>query len=110
MAGTINPNLYLFVCHTPFLLRIKPIEDGQHLPPPTLAERVEAARRHLEMSLEWKGDHAGIVEMRRHYGNYFKGLPRFKEYKKVLLTSYEKEEVFSTLALISDIYSAEVPA
>lgn len=86
------------------------IQTGQHLPPPTLAERVEAARRHLEMSLEWKGDHAGIVEMRRHYGNYFKGLPRFKEYKKVLLTSYEKEEVFSTLALISDIYSAEVPA
>ena len=86
------------------------IQTGQHLLPPTLAERVEAARRHLEMSLEWKGDHAGIVEMRRHYGNYFKGLPRFKEYKKVLLTSYEKEEVFSTLALISDIYSAEVPA
>ena len=52
------------------------IQTGQHLPPPTLAEQVEAARRHLEMSLEWKGDHAGIVEMRRHYGNYFKGLPR----------------------------------
>ena len=86
------------------------IQTGQHLPPPTLAERVEAARRHLEMSLEWKGDHAGIVEMRRHYGNYFKGLPRFKEYKKVLLTSYEKDEVFSTLALISEIYSVEVPA
>ena len=85
------------------------IQTGQHLPPPTLAERVEAARRHLEMSLEWKGDHAGIVEMRRHYGNYFKGLPRFKEYKKVLLTSYEKDEVFSTLALISEIYSVEVP-
>jgi nifR3 family TIM-barrel protein len=86
------------------------IQTGQRLPPPTLAERVEAARRHLEMSLEWKGDHAGVVEMRRHYGNYFKGLPRFKEYKKVLLTSYEKEEVISTLARISDIYSAEVPA
>lgn len=86
------------------------IQTGQHLPPPTLAERVEAARRHLEMSLEWKGDHAGIVEMRRHYGNYFKGLPRFKEYKKVLLTSYEKDEVFSTLELISDLYSTEVPA
>lgn len=77
------------------------IQTGKMLPPPTLEERVEAARRHLDMSLEWKGDHAGIVEMRRHYGNYFKGLPGFKAFKKTLLTSYEAEEVFATLDRIA---------
>ena len=60
---------------------------GEHLPPPTLEERVEAARRHLQMSVEWKGEHNGVVEMRRHYSNYCKGFPGFKEYKQTLLTS-----------------------
>lgn len=81
------------------------IKTGEHLAPPTLEERVEAARRHLEMSLEWKGPHAGVVEMRRHYGNYFKGYPRFKEYKKTLLTSYEPEEIFATLEEVKVNYA-----
>ena len=48
---------------------------GEHLPQPTVADRVEAARQHLNHSLEWKGLRLGVVEMRRHYANYFRDSP-----------------------------------
>ena len=47
-------------------------ETGEHLPVPTLAERVRICRRHLMMSVEWKGEGLAIREMRRHYGSYFR--------------------------------------
>lgn len=81
------------------------IATGEHLPPPTLEERVEAARRHLQLSVAWKGEHNGVVEMRRHYSNYFKGFPGFKEYKKTLLTSYSEEEVLHTLNAVLENYA-----
>ena len=40
----------------------------EHLPPPTIKDRVEMARRHLQMAIDWKGDkleflkHAGIIQ------------------------------------------------
>lgn len=72
-------------------------ETGEKLAPPTLKERVEAAKQHLRHSLEWKGQHLGIVEMRRHYTNYFKGLPGVKTYRTKLVTTYEVEEIFEIL-------------
>ena len=68
------------------------------MPSPTIAERVEAARRHLEMSIAWKGETLGVLETRRHYTNYFKGIPHFKEYRTSMVTSNASEEVFATLA------------
>ena len=47
---------------------------GKHLAEPTIQDRIIAARRHLEMSVKWKGEKLGVLEMRRHYGNYFKGI------------------------------------
>ncbi|WP_299622610.1 tRNA dihydrouridine synthase DusB [uncultured Tenacibaculum sp.] len=70
-------------------------ETGEHLPKPTIAERVEVARRHLQMSIDWKGEHLGVVETRRHYTNYFKGIPHFKEYRLKLVTSDDPKDVFS---------------
>jgi len=55
------------------------MSTGKHLAPPSVADRVEAAREHLRASLAWKGPWEGVVEMRRHYGNYLKGLPNVKE-------------------------------
>lgn len=75
-------------------------ETGQHLEPPTMAERLKAAERHLEMSVKWKGERVGINEMRRHYTNYFKGIPNFKEHRMKLVTqdSYEiLQEVFEEI-------------
>jgi tRNA-dihydrouridine synthase len=62
------------------------IATGQHLAPPTVADRVDAARQHLRSSLAWKGPWEGVVEMRRHYGNYLKGLPNVKEVRLRLCT------------------------
>jgi nifR3 family TIM-barrel protein len=59
---------------------------GEHLPPPTLAERAQVALEHLEMSVQWKGDVVGVREMRRHYTNYFKGIPNFKPVRMQLVT------------------------
>lgn len=76
------------------------IATGEHKKPPTLEERVEAARRHLQMSIDWKGEKLGVFETRRHYTNYFRGIPHFKEYRMKLVTSDHSEEVFAGLDLI----------
>ena len=69
-------------------------ETGEHLSQLTIKERVAMAKRHLEMALEWNGEQAGLYETRRHYTNYFKGIPHFKEYRLRMVTSDSKEEVF----------------
>ncbi|MEM7162356.1 MAG: tRNA dihydrouridine synthase DusB [Bacteroidota bacterium] len=84
------------------------LQTGEYLDPPNLAERVEACKEHLKMSLDWKGDRLGIVEMRRHYSNYFKGIPGFKSYRMTLVTSFEKEELFDTLSLIAEKFGEHV--
>ena len=70
-------------------------ETGEHLAPISLAERVEAARRHLQMSIDWKGEILGVFETRRHYTNYFKGIPHFKEYRMKMVTSDASKDVFA---------------
>jgi tRNA-dihydrouridine synthase B len=80
------------------------IKTGEELPPISLKERVEVARRHLEMSIEWKGEHEGVVEMRRHYGNYFRGIVNFKETRIKLVTSFEAKEIFETLSIIENTF------
>ncbi len=79
-------------------------ETGEHLPKPTIAERVEVARRHLQMSIDWKGEHLGVVETRRHYTNYFKGIPHFKEYRLKLVTSDDPQDVFNAFTEIENTF------
>ncbi len=86
------------------------INTGTHLPSPTISERVEAARRHLEMSIAWKGEVLGVLETRRHYTNYFKGIPNFKEYRTRMVTSNASEDVFATLADVKRDWSDYVMA
>lgn len=70
-------------------------KTGQHLDPPTMEERVDAARRHLQMAIDWKGEKLGVFETRRHYTNYFKGIPHFKEYRMKMVTSDDAADVFA---------------
>ena len=70
-------------------------ETGLHCAPPTMLERVQAAKRHLEMAIDWKGEKLGVFETRRHYTNYFKGIPNFKEYRMKMVTSDDSESVFA---------------
>ena len=71
------------------------LRTGEKLSPPTMAERVEAARRHLQMSIDWKGEKLGVFETRRHYTNYFRGIPHFKEYRMKMVTSDDAADVFA---------------
>ena len=70
-------------------------ETGNHLPEPTIKDRTEMARRHLKMAIEWKGEKLGVFETRRHYTNYFKGIPHFKEYRQRMVTSDDSVDVFA---------------
>jgi nifR3 family TIM-barrel protein len=78
---------------------------GEHLAPPSLEQRVNAAKRHLEMSIKWKGEKLGVVEMRRHYANYFKGIPHLKEFRIKLVTETAPELLFHTLDEIATALS-----
>jgi len=78
---------------------------GERPAPPDVAERVKATRKHLEFSIRWKGERTGILEMRRHYTNYFKGLPDFKPYRMRLVESLDIPELYSILDEITDTYS-----
>lgn len=83
---------------------------GEILPPPTMAERVQVCKTHLEKSLEWKGEKKGIFEMRRHYTNYFKGIPHFKPYRTQLVESMDPDLVFALLDEVADRFSASTLA
>ena len=78
------------------------LNTNQHLDGPTLKERVAVCREHLEMSVQWKGESLGIVEMRRHYGNYFRGISHFKPYRMTLVTSMDLNEIQETLYEIEE--------
>ena len=84
------------------------LQTGSHRAKPTIDERVDTSLNHLKRSLEWKGEKTGILEMRSHYSNYFKGLPHFKETRMKLVTSNSVEEVMQTLESVRTMYSEQV--
>lgn len=80
-------------------------KTGEILPPPTIKERVAAAKQHLTHSIEWKGEKLGILEMRRHYTNYFRGFRNIKPYRMKLVTNFNPDDVFGILNQIEEDYS-----
>lgn len=89
------------------------LKTGEHLPAPTIQDRVRVCKEHLDYSIRWKNERLGIIEMRRHYTNYFKGLPHFKDTRLHLVTTYSYEEIIRTLQEVEDKYSnlaADMPA
>ncbi len=80
---------------------------GELLEPPSVQERVNAARQHLQHSIAWKGEKLGIVEMRRHYTNYFRGFSNIKPYRAQLVSINEANALFAILDEIELIYSKE---
>ncbi len=81
---------------------------GQLLAPPTIIERVDAAKRHLIHSIAWKGDKLGVLEMRRHYTNYFKSLEGIKHFRAQLVTEMEPDVLFGILDHIGKHYAEEM--
>ena len=81
---------------------------GNFLDAPDMEERVKVARKHLDFSVEWKGEKLGVLEMRRHYTNYFRGIPHFKPYRTALVTTDDYSEVNEILEDISRVFADEV--
>lgn len=82
------------------------IETGLKLEPPTISERVDVCKRHFEFGIKWKGDVLGIVEMRRHYSNYFKGISHFKDYRTRLVSTMDQNEIIAILDEVAEKFSA----
>jgi len=80
------------------------IKTGEHLPAPTIADRIDVTRKHLDFSIRWKGNKLGIFEMRRHYTNYFKGVPDFKPFRMQLVEAPTIEDVNQILNEVADVY------
>ena len=85
------------------------LEKGELLPEPTVSEKVDMAKLQFEKSLEFKSEPVGIYEMRRHFSNYFKGLPHFKEKRLKLLTSLDVQEIIDLLEHVRENYGAYRP-
>lgn len=82
---------------------------GEILAGPTVEERVTVCRTHFEKSIAWKGPKVGVFEMRRHYANYFKGLPDFKHYRMLLVKEDNIEIIHSILDEVADKYQHIYP-
>lgn len=80
------------------------MKTGEMLAPPTMEERASAAKEHLLRSVKWKGERVGIMEMRRHYSNYFKGIANFKDTRTKLVTLDDVQALCDTLDAVSESY------
>jgi tRNA-dihydrouridine synthase len=85
-------------------------ETGELPDPPTTEERVAAARQHLKESIAWKGEKLGVLEMRRHYANYFRGFPNIKPFRHDLVTQDKPAVLFEILDKIEEVYGQMILA
>lgn len=84
------------------------MSTGEHLLLPSIKERVAVTKKHLKFSIEWKQGRKGIFEMRRHYTNYFKGIPNFKPFRTKLVELEEEDEIMDLLDSISEKFTDEI--
>ncbi|MBW7675938.1 tRNA dihydrouridine synthase DusB [Chryseobacterium chendengshani] len=78
---------------------------GEHLDAPTISDRLLAVRQHAEWSAEWKGEKLGLIEMRQHYSNYFRGIPHFKDFRRKFLEVYSLEEMDEVIKETEGFYA-----
>lgn len=69
-------------------------KTGEHMPLPSIIQRIKMAEKHLKMAIDWKGEKLGVLETRRHYSNYFRGIPDFKKYRTIMVTTDHSHELF----------------
>ena len=83
-------------------------KNKAHKNPPTMLERINMAERHLKMSIDWKGEKLGVLETRRHYSNYFKNIPNFKQYRTKMVTTDHSIELFELFDELKRIFKKEL--
>lgn len=80
------------------------LNTGEILPLPELEERLRVISIQLEKSVNWKGERTGVLEIRKHWGDYFKGYPNFKQFRLKLMTTTSYEEILEILEEIKEYY------
>jgi nifR3 family TIM-barrel protein len=83
------------------------LSTGKKLPAPSLQDKVAAVKKHLTLSIDWKGERKGIYEMRRHYTNYFRGIPHFKPFRNKLVQLDSSREIETLLDEILYVFENE---
>ena len=83
-------------------------KTGEHLAKPSMQNRVEVCKNHVLKSVEWKGEKLGLLEMRNHYSNYFKGIPNFKETRTKLVTLTNTQEIVDVLEEVANMQVSEL--
>ncbi|MEO2148363.1 MAG: tRNA dihydrouridine synthase DusB [Flavobacteriaceae bacterium] len=81
------------------------IKENKHIKKPSLNDRIETVKKHLDFSIQWKGERLGLIEMRRHYTNYFRGMDNFKKHRMKLILSTSRNFTLETLNEIYNLYS-----
>jgi len=81
------------------------IKTGEHLAEPSIEERVNVAKRHLDMAIKWNGEKIALMETRKHYTSYFKGIPNIKPYRLKMLTAPTRETVFNVFDEVLQVFS-----
>ncbi len=81
------------------------LKTGELLEKPDIHERIRIIKIQLQRSVDWKGERTGIIEMRKHWGNYFKGYPNFKPFKLRLMSTESHQEILSIVNEIESYYS-----
>ena len=81
------------------------LSTGNKKEEPGISDKARMAKRHLEMAVKWKGEVLGVLETRRHYGNYFKGVANFKETKSRILNEKDPIKIFHELDEIIHTFS-----
>ncbi len=82
-------------------------QTGELIKEPEISERAEVCKKHLQMSVEWKGERVAVFEMRRHYCTYFRGIRNFKPFRMQLVTAPTAQEVYD---IIDQIISTDFQA
>lgn len=85
------------------------LRHGERPLPPDVGERVRVTLQHFEFSVRWKGEKLGVFEMRRHYANYFKGVPDFKPFRTRLVEAATPGEIRCILTEVTEVYQAMAP-
>ncbi len=80
------------------------LKTGEILPVPDIEERIKISTIQLQKSVEWKGERRGVLEIRKHWGDYFKGYPHFKPFRLKLMEASEYDNVLSILEEIRSYY------
>ena len=81
------------------------MKNKRHKESPSIANRISAVKKHIDFSIRWKGEKLGLIEMRRHYNNYFRGIDNFKPYRLKLVHSEKESDSLEILEEINTVFN-----